>query len=76
MEISKEEAQEMFSSFDTSKTGQISTTDLRELLSTIGFPVEENPAILEAALKVLDKDNSGTIDFDEFYRWISPKEDA
>lgn len=69
MDISREEAFSIFAQFDKDKSGTIEKKELAKLLEAFGFTA--NKQFVNAAMKHFDKDNSKTIDFDEFYLWIT-----
>ena len=58
----------MFATFDVDLSGTIDVDELRALMAELCVPVSEQE--LAAAMEVIDKDNSGTIGFEEFHRWL------
>jgi len=60
-------SQRIFNKYDTDQDGSIGTADLHALCMEMGF--EMNKEQLEVAIKVMDTDGNGTIEFDEFEKW-------
>lgn len=66
-ELSEEEVQEIreaFNLFDSDHSGQIDYRELKVAMRALGFPVRKED--LKALLKQYDKDDSSSIEFDEF----------
>jgi calmodulin len=59
----------MFDLYDKDKSGYIDRKELYELSVHLGFPLER--AQLDSAMKILDKDRNGRIEFEEFLHWWS-----
>mmetsp|Transcript_71791 Transcript_71791/g.149956 ORF Transcript_71791/g.149956 Transcript_71791/m.149956 type:complete len:156 (+) Transcript_71791:820-1287(+) len=59
-----EEIREAFNLFDTDGSGAIEPSELRVTLQSLGF--ETKNATIYAMLEDLDKDKSGSIEFNEF----------
>ena len=53
-----------FESFDSGKTGSISTETVAEILRLMGQPF--NKQILEEMIEEVDEDKSGRLEFEEF----------
>jgi calmodulin len=53
-----------FESFDSQKTGSISTETVAEILRLMGQPF--NKQILEEMIEEVDEDKSGRLEFEEF----------
>lgn len=53
-----------FESFDSSKSGSISTETVAEILRLMGQPF--NRQILEEMIEEVDEDKSGRLEFEEF----------
>lgn len=53
-----------FESFDSGKTGSISTETVAEILRLMGQPF--NTQILEEMIEEVDEDKSGRLEFEEF----------
>jgi len=60
-------SQRIFNKYDTDQDGSIGTNDLYALCLEMGTML--TPEQLEVALKVMDSDGNGTIEFDEFEKW-------
>merc|ERR1712188_96080 len=58
------EFREIFNLVDTDGSGEISREELGELISTLGLKASQEE--LDRMIDEIDKDNDGTIDFDEF----------
>ncbi|KDO23987.1 hypothetical protein SPRG_10684 [Saprolegnia parasitica CBS 223.65] len=56
-----------FAAFDTDGSGSIDTTELVELVESLGGIL--SPDEFQAALKLLDKDGNGVISYNEFAAW-------
>merc|ERR1719199_2410662 len=55
---------EMFDQFDDDGSGQLCTSETARLMASLGFtPLK---SMIKEALEVVDKDNSGQMDFKEF----------
>lgn len=67
---------QLFESFDTNKSGDLTIDELWAMAAKLEISVERK--YLAALFKVIDADNSGTIEFEEFcnflinspYKWI------
>jgi len=64
----RENVRAVFSTFDVDLSGSIDRDELRALMLELCIPVTEED--LEAAMKAIDTDGSGTIGFDEFHEWL------
>jgi len=60
-------SQRIFNKYDTDQDGSIGTNELYALCMEMG--VVMLPEQLEIAIKVMDTDGNGTIEFDEFEKW-------
>jgi len=60
-------SQRIFTKYDTDQDGSIGCNELHALCMEMG--VEMSPEQLEVAVKVMDTDGNGTIEFDEFEKW-------
>jgi len=57
----------VFQKYDKSRTGYISTGDFSFLCSDMGYNL--SPAEIEIAVKLLDKNGDGQVNYDEFAKW-------
>jgi len=57
----------IFSRYDQNDDGVLQTSELGNLATELGTPLEEEE--LNAAMKVIDTDSSGVIEFEEFVDW-------
>jgi len=60
-------SQRIFNKYDADQDGSIGTSELHALCMEMG--VELNAEQLEVAVKVMDTDGNGTIEYDEFEKW-------
>jgi len=60
-------SQRIFVKYDTDQDGSIGVNELHALCMEMG--VDMSPEQLEVAVKVMDSDGNGTIEFDEFEKW-------
>merc|ERR1740117_428788 len=60
-------SQILFDKFDTDNSGTISTSEFGNLCYDRGYYMDETE--LQLAVKIVDKDGSGEISFDEFQKW-------
>jgi Ca2+-binding EF-hand superfamily protein len=65
------EIKEAFDLFDTDKSGQIDTEELKQALKNLGIDAKNQT--LNNMMADLDADNSGEIDFDEFINMMTAK---
>jgi len=65
------EIKEAFDLFDSDKSGQIDTDELKSALKNLGIDAKNQT--LTNMMADLDKDNSGQIDFDEFIDMMTAK---
>ena len=63
------EIKEAFDNYDTDKSGSISINELKDAL--LGMGIDAKASTLVAMMNEIDKDKSGTIDFDEFFNVIT-----
>lgn len=61
------ESREMFNKHDGDGNGQIDLVEFRAFIAELGIELE--PAEVEAAFDLIDDDETGLIDFDEFDTW-------
>ncbi len=59
-----EELRECFNLFDVDKSGSISSKELKKVIEALGISANENE--MNGLMKLMDKDGSGAIDFEEF----------
>ena len=71
VQATRQELEEAFKKFDKNNDGHISSAELKEVLQTSG----QNPTdeFVQEMLKSVDKDNSGTIELDEFCAYMEEK---
>jgi len=64
----REETRKVFVHYDRDGSGAIDMAEFRALVATLGLliPAEE----VENTFRAIDLDNSGTIEFEEFYQWF------
>jgi len=60
-------SQRIFNKYDADQDGSIGTNELHALCMEMGFAM--SPEQVEMAIKVMDTDGNGTIEFDEFEKW-------
>jgi len=65
------EIKEAFDLFDSDKSGEIDTEELKQALKNLGIDAKNQT--LQNMMSDLDKDNSGKIDFDEFIDMMTAK---
>lgn len=65
------EIKEAFDLFDSDKSGEIDTEELKQALKNLGIDAKNQT--LQNMMADLDKDNSGKIDFDEFIDMMTAK---
>jgi Ca2+-binding EF-hand superfamily protein len=65
------EIKEAFDLFDTDKSGEIDTDELKQALSNLGIDAKNQT--LQNMINDIDKNSSGTIDFDEFIDMMTAK---
>ena len=65
------EIKEAFDLFDTDKTGEIDTNELKQALSNLG--IDARNQTLANMMADIDRNGSGTIDFDEFIDMMTAK---
>ena len=58
----------MFRNFDKDKSGCLSIAELAGLLAQLGLAVKDHELV--AMMKIIDTSKNGTIEFDEFERFI------
>ncbi|CAK4088690.1 unnamed protein product [Aphanomyces euteiches] len=59
---------DVFDTYDVDKSGTIDSNELRHLFDELGIAIDAGG--LAEALKAMDADGSGSIEFDEFYAWL------
>jgi len=62
----------VFDKYDANKTGSISVSEFGHMCMELG--TELTPEQLETAVRVMDKDGNGTIEYDEFLPWWQKEE--
>jgi len=62
----------VFDKYDTDKCGSISVSEFGHMCMELGTAL--SPEQLDAAVKVLDKDGNGTIEYEEFLPWWTKEE--
>ena len=73
-EITEEQAQEIkeaFDLFDSDKSGEIDTSELKNVLNSLGIDAKNQT--LKNMINDVDKNQTGTIDFDEFIEMLTAK---
>ena len=65
------EIKEAFDLFDSDGSGEIDTDELKQALSNLGIDAKNQT--LQNMINDIDKNNSGTIDFDEFIEMMTAK---
>ena len=65
------EIKEAFDLFDNDKSGEIDTDELKQALSNLGIDAKNQT--LQNMINDIDKNQSGTIDFDEFIDMMTAK---
>ena len=65
------EIKEAFDLFDTDHSGTIDTEELKQALSNLGIDAKNQT--LQNMMNDIDKNQSGTIDFDEFIQMMTAK---
>lgn len=65
----RRELQELFDLFDKDKSGDISSAEMLELLQLLKMAEDETQA--RDMLAELDDDQSGTVEFQEFFNWMA-----
>eukprot|EP01052_Picozoa_sp_SAG31_P009757 SAG31_NODE_520_length_14616_cov_8.879005_15_plen_107_part_00 len=59
----------LFQEADNDSSGGLDTDEIGALARNLGHPLSKRE--LAEAMKVMDEDGSGTVEFDEFYAWFS-----
>ncbi|KAI5063246.1 hypothetical protein GOP47_0021793 [Adiantum capillus-veneris] len=67
----RQEIQEAFDLFDTDESGTIDAVELQVAMRALGF--EAGYEEIERMIKDIDKDGSGSIDFEEFLQMMTEK---
>ena len=70
-EEQKQEIKEAFDLFDSDHSGTIDTEELKQALSNLG--IDARNQTLQNMMNDIDKNQSGTIDFDEFIEMMTAK---
>mmetsp|Transcript_13481 Transcript_13481/g.11548 ORF Transcript_13481/g.11548 Transcript_13481/m.11548 type:complete len:170 (+) Transcript_13481:64-573(+) len=70
-EEQKQEIKEAFDLFDTEKIGSIDYHELKVTMRALGFDVKKAEVL--SLMKEFDRDNSGRIDFQDFYEIMARK---
>ncbi|KAK5089441.1 Mitochondrial group I intron splicing factor ccm1 [Exophiala xenobiotica] len=66
-----EETRAAFNVFDKDGSGTISASELRDVMKSLGENLTD--AEIDEMIREADKDNNGTIDYEEFANLLSPK---
>jgi Ca2+-binding EF-hand superfamily protein len=61
------EVREIFDHFDSDRNGVIDRSEWGQLLEALGGGFSEQEA--QTGLQIVDRNNNGRIEFDEFIRW-------
>ena len=69
-----EEIREIFDHFDRDKNGVIDASEFRALLEALGAEME--PEEIAIGLSIVDSDQNGTVEWDEFLPWWSENRPA
>jgi len=72
-QIPEEELRSIFRRFDEDGSGAISSEELQSAMRLLGVKVSPNSA--KKVLKVIDTDNNGTVEWEEFYAFFSKVSD-
>eukprot|EP01087_Luapelamoeba_hula_P009542 TRINITY_DN2469_c0_g1_i1.p1 TRINITY_DN2469_c0_g1~~TRINITY_DN2469_c0_g1_i1.p1 ORF type:complete len:209 (+),score=43.80 TRINITY_DN2469_c0_g1_i1:44-670(+) len=65
-------ARRVFDKYDADGSGAIDKKEFVDMCYDLGYYLSRTE--LEIAIKLVDRDGSGTIDFDEFYKWWTTDE--
>ncbi|OAP57329.1 hypothetical protein AYL99_08067 [Fonsecaea erecta] len=65
------ETRAAFNVFDKDGSGTISADELRQVMKSLGENLTDNE--IDEMIREADKDNNGTIDYEEFVQLLSPK---
>lgn len=57
----------VFAQYDTNENGKLDLSELKRLCQTLGKQLDDNE--VKEALKILDKNGNGTVEFGEFVAW-------
>lgn len=70
----KKRIRKIFDMFDVDKSGDLDAKEFQELAFMLGETLTLNE--VQERIKIIDQDDNGLIDFDEFYQWwLSPDHD-
>lgn len=68
-DISREDAQKAFDAFDGDKNGVLDEKELFELAGSLGTLLNDQE--VKDALAAIDSNGNGSIEFEEFYTWLT-----
>lgn len=67
----RRDVREIFDEVDTDGSGEVDASEVGQLIHNLGINMK--PSELQDAMAAMDKDGSGTVEFEEFYHWwMSP----
>ncbi|EGD81206.1 hypothetical protein PTSG_11241 [Salpingoeca rosetta] len=62
----------IFDAHDQDKSGNIDASELKAIVYKLGHPMSDEE--IETSLRIIDKDQSGKITYDEFKKWWAQKD--
>ena len=73
MPLTQQQIQEAFQLFDKDGSGQISATELSQVMCELGYQLSADQ--IQQVLQVIDRDGSGQISLDEFVQFVRAAEE-